>query len=97
MASLLCEIMSLMGSQEMSKLREEGQRWLSSAETRHPPPGKECSCSCFLSARIDSDTQDMLGFISGRPGLCVTTAATTAGAPAKYIQMRLRTTHNHPC
>lgn len=38
----------------------------------------------------------MLGFISGRPGLCVTTAATTAGAPAKYLQMRLRTTHNHP-
>lgn len=102
MASLLCAITSLMGSQEMSKLLEEGQHRLSSAEThRHSsgPPGEvpNCSCSCFLSACIDSDTQDMLGFISGSPGLCVTAAATTAGAPAKYLQMRLRTTHNHPC
>lgn len=34
MAFLLCAIMSLMGSQEMSKLREEGQHKLFSAETR---------------------------------------------------------------
>lgn len=36
-----------------------------------------CSWSCFLSAQIHSDTRDMLGFISGRPGLCGTTTGIT--------------------
>lgn len=44
---------------------------------RPPSAVLNCSCSCFLSARIANDTWDMLGFISGRPGLCGTYATMT--------------------
>lgn len=44
-----------------------------------------CSRSCFLSAQIHNDTRDMLGFISGRPGLCVTGTGITSWFTAKIF------------
>lgn len=48
-----------------------------------------CSWSCFLSAEIHSDTRDMVGFISGRSGLCGTSAGITTWFPAKIFTMQL--------
>lgn len=59
----------------------------------------KCCCSCFLSAQIHSDTRDMLGFISGRPGLCGTTAGITTRFPAKIFTTQLHRIHrkrNYP-
>ena len=47
-----------------------------------------CSRSCFLSAQIHSDTRDMLGFISGRPGLCAAGAGITSCFTAKIFTTR---------
>lgn len=51
------------------------------------------SWSCFLSAQIHSDIRDMLGFISGRPGLCGTSMGITTCLPAKIFTRQLQWIH----
>lgn len=51
------------------------------------------SWSCFLSAQIHSDIRDMLGFISGRPGLCGTSTGITTCLPAKIFTRQLQWIH----